>query len=194
MSIKEEKAALRKRCAVLRDGIDAESKRRMDERICAAVASLAVFRFAQAVLLYHPIRSEVNVLPLLDAALAQGKEVYLPLCDKEVSGKMTFRRVGDRSELVPGAFGVMEPREDAAQFVCDDKRTLCVIPALAFSRDGYRLGYGKGYYDRFLGGYSGSTVGVQYSDLLLPQVPRNRFDLQVDLVVTEKGVRMTREI
>ncbi|MBE6639356.1 MAG: 5-formyltetrahydrofolate cyclo-ligase [Ruminococcaceae bacterium] len=194
MGVKEEKAALRKECAALRDALPLAERERRNKKICSLCASLAVFRFAQAVLLYHPIRSEVDVRPLLEMALAEEKEVYLPLCDKEISGKMQFHRVFSPDELHVGAFGVMEPDENAPLWQDDEKRAVCLIPALAYGKNGHRLGYGKGYYDRFVSTFKGTGIGLTYSELLLPFVPHNRFDLRVDLVITEKGVFLTREV
>lgn len=194
MSVKEDKILLRRRCAEIRNGIDQEEKAKRDERICALCASLATFRFADAVLLYHPIRSEVDVRPLLRLSLSMGKQVYLPLCDKTQPGKMDFHRITSEEELTPGSFGVMEPSEAAPLWQNEEgTRAVCIIPALAYGRDGRRLGYGKGYYDRFFGQFEGTGIGVTYSELILSDLPYNRFDLKADLIVSEKGVSVTRE-
>ena len=194
MNVKEEKAALRLECSRIRNAIASQEKEAMDGKICRHLASLAVFRYAKKLLLYHPIRSEVNVLPLMQTALSMGKEVYFPLCDPIKEGIMTFHRVFSFDELSKGSFSVLEPSEQAPLYVDDSSFSVCVIPALAYDRQGYRLGYGKGYYDRFLADFSGTRIGVGYQELLLPQVPHNRFDLKADLIVTEKGVCITSEI
>ena len=67
------------------------------------------------------------------------------------------------------------------------------MPGLVYDKAGYRLGYGKGFYDRYLSHFSGCTLGVVYSDYILPTVPRGRFDVSVDILLTEKGVKMTGE-
>ncbi len=194
MRIKEEKALLRRSCARRRDGIDPMERQARDEKIVAFCQSLAVFRYAEKVLCYHPIRSEVDMSFLMEAALAAGKEVYLPLVHKEEEGKMTFHRILSFDDLEKGSFGVMEPKATLPLWQEDARSAVCFIPALAYAKDGYRLGYGKGYYDRFLSHFSGSKVGLTYSELFLACVPHNRFDCRADLVVTEKGVNITREI
>lgn len=194
MNVKEEKAKLRLQCAAIRNGIESKDKAQMDEKICKNLSGLAVFRYAQKVLLYHPIRSEVDVLPLMQMALNAGKEVYFPLCDPVQSGKMTFHRVNSLSQLVKGSFSVPEPDCGMPLYENDTALAVCIIPALAFDKEGYRLGYGKGYYDRFLSDFTGTRIGVGYQALVLPTVPHNRFDLKTDLIVTEKGVRITSEI
>ncbi len=194
MHIKEEKAALRRALTEKRNGIDLVQKRARDEKISSACLSLAVFRYAEKVLCYHPIRSEADLRPVMEGALALGKQVYLPRVHKDEAGIMTFHRISSFSDLEKGSFGVSEPREDLTVWEEDGRGAVCFIPAIAYARDGYRLGYGKGYYDRFLAGFSGSKVGVTYTELFLDSLPHDRFDQRADLVVTEKGVYLTREI
>ena len=194
MGIKEEKVLLRRDCVAVRDGIDPAERKARDERIAVLCQSLAVFRFAEKVLCYHPIRSEANLCTVMEAALAMGKELYLPLVKKGEEGKMSFHRILSFDDLEKGSFGVMEPSSALPVWKEDGRSAVCFIPALAYAKDGYRLGYGKGYYDRFLSAFSGSKVGVTYSELFLECVPHNRFDCRADLVVTEKGVNITREI
>lgn len=185
---------LRRICAERRDGINPAERMARDEKIVSFCRSLAVFRYAEKVLCYHPIRSEVNPHALIEVALLAGKEVYLPLVHKGEEGKMTFHRVLSFDDLEKGSFGVMEPKAELPLYKEDGRGAVCFIPALAYAKDGYRLGYGKGYYDRFLSTFSGSKVGLAYSELFLECVPHNRFDCRADLVVTEKGVHITREI
>lgn len=194
MHIKEQKAALRRDLTEIRNGIDFEQRRARDARICTLCQSLAVFRYAEKVLCYHPIRSEADLRPLMECALSSGKELYLPLVHKDEAGIMTFHRISSFSDLEKGSFGVMEPKKELPTWEEDGESAVCFIPALAYGRDGYRLGYGKGYYDRFLAAFSGSKVGVTYTELFLSEVPHNRFDCRADIVVTEKGVYLTREI
>ena len=194
MRVKEEKIALRKRLMALRDAIPLPQKAEWDKKICLLVSSLAVFRFAEVVLIYHPIRSEVDVRPLMQAAIADGKEVYLPLCDKVEAGKMQFYRITDESQLSVGSFGVREPDGTTELYTLSEKRAVCIVPGLAYDKNGYRLGYGKGYYDRFMQNFTGDSIAVSYSDLIVSQIPHNRFDMRASIVVSEKGVSVHNEI
>ena len=94
-------------------------------------------------------------------------------------------------ELTPGIFGSPEPSETALR-VSDTELSrpdaFALIPALAYDREGYRLGYGKGDYDRFLSGFGGTSAGIFYSDLLFNQLPRGFFDRKVSLLVSDRGV------
>ena len=194
MNVKEEKTALRRQCALVRDGIDVDQRKQYDRKIVASCLSLAVFRYADKVLCYHPIRSEVDLRPLIEGALSLGKEVYLPLVHANEKGRMTFHRVRGEEDLVKGSFGVMEPRADLPLYEEDGRSAVAFLPGLAYDKNGMRLGYGKGYYDRFLSSFQGTAIGVCHSALILAAVPHNRYDLRADLVVSEKGVILTREI
>lgn len=188
--IKKEKDALREKYGELRRSLDPEIKAKRDAAICAAATSLVSFRHADTVLLFAPKADEIDIRAIAQEAWARGKEVAFPLCDPE-NRNMTYHIVSSFDELRPGTYGIMEPSPDSPIF--DENRpAVCFIPALLFDAEGYRVGYGKGYYDRFLHRFTGSKIGLVYSDFLLSRVPRGRFDLSVDIMVTEKGVRVSK--
>ncbi len=186
----ENKRELRKSCSFLRDSMNPLQKEEADRAICRRILALSCYRFAPSVLLYYPIKSEINILPVIEDALKRGKTVALPLCEKE-PGVMTFRKITSLAELAAGTFGVPEPSEDAPalQKELTDPKSFIIVPALAFDKSGYRLGYGKGYYDRFLGGFKGTSAGVVYQNLIFKQLPKGFFDRRVQLLVSEGGVK-----
>ena len=108
---------------------------------------------------------------------------------------MSYRAVSSLDELSPAAYGIPEPPEDAPVYdpAKDSGSAICFVPGLVYDRMGYRVGYGKGFYDRYLSAFSGCKIGVVYSDYILKSVPRGRFDVKVDILLTEKGVKMTSE-
>jgi 5-formyltetrahydrofolate cyclo-ligase len=192
-SLKNEKNELRRQYTQIRDSMTPKEKQEADSRIIRLFTSLSSYRFASLVLLYAPIKSEIDITPVLEMALKDGKKVALPLCEKE-PGVMTFRLITDPSDLVPGSFGVMEPRADAP--LCTKEMlkatdAIVAVPALAFDKKGFRLGYGKGYYDRFLADFGGVSVGLVYRRLLLNNLPRGFYDRRVDLLISESGVTLT---
>lgn len=193
LQIREEKDILRVRYKKLRGEMSAELKKYRDARICRAAEGLVSFRYADCVLMYCPSFGEIDVQPIAAAALERGKRVAYPRCDKSTC-TMTYHYVSCTDELYPNAYGIPEPSADAPVYDPDfDGTAVCYVPGLAFDEKGYRLGYGKGYYDRFLSGFDGYSVGVVYSDYILKSVPRGRYDMRVDILLTEKGVRMTDE-
>ena len=109
--------------------------------------------------------------------------------------EMSHCIVQSLDELKTGAYGILEPPEDAPVYEPekDTGAAVCFVPGLVYDKAGYRLGYGKGFYDRYLSAFSGCTIGVVYSDYILPVVPRGRFDVSVDILLTEKGVKITKD-
>ena len=183
--VKKEKAALRRELLARRDALPgrAEKSRAIQSRVLA----LPEYQRARRVLLYLSKGSEVDTWPLLDCALAQGKEVYAPRC-LERPGEMAFYRVSSREDLQAGAFGLLEPIPGRCPPLERGQGDLCLVPGLAFDREGYRLGYGKGYYDRFLTSHPVETVGLCFGDLVVPRLPHSPLDRRVSALVTEAGV------
>jgi len=125
--------------------------------------------------------------PLLES----GKQVAFPLCNVQ-NHTMEFYLVNSLDDLQEnGAFGTPEPKEHCEMFSKKQPAgsIVCVVPTIVYDPKGYRLGYGKGFYDRYLSDCPCTKVGMVYSDFMVKQVPRGRFDLSVDVLVTEKGVK-----
>jgi 5-formyltetrahydrofolate cyclo-ligase len=189
--IKEEKNALRKIYAEKRENIDWEKKQKLDKKIVDRFMTLATYRYAHTLLMYYPLKNEIDIRELIEKALAAGKRVALPRCEANTS-TMHFHYISSLDELVPGRFGIMEPSTDAELFTLDSLCGPCtvIIPALAYDKSGYRLGYGKGFYDRYFSTPAVSSVGLIYSDFLVDKLPHGRYDIAVDLLVSEKEVKI----
>ncbi|MBQ8840771.1 MAG: 5-formyltetrahydrofolate cyclo-ligase [Clostridia bacterium] len=188
--IKREKDIIRKDCSEKRNAMTPEERMEKDARVCKTIESLVSFRHADIILLYAPIKSEIDILPIFNLAKAKGKRVAFPKCNTE-ERTMKFHFVDSLDELAPLAYGIREPSENAP--VYDPEKTqgvaICLVPGLAFDAYGYRLGYGKGYYDKFMNNFSGSSIGIVYSSLILPNLPRGRYDKHCDVLVTENGIK-----
>ncbi len=194
--IKKQKDDIREEYKERRRQMPADEKFRRDEAICKAAEGLVSFRYAEYVLLYAATADEIDVSAIAKAAFAKGKKVLFPRCDRK-SHTMTYHEVKSLDELVDDGtgFGILEPPETNPVYDAEHETAgaVCFVPGLVYDRAGYRLGYGKGFYDRYLSAFSGCTIGVVYSDYILPEVPRGRFDVTVDILLTEKGVRVTKD-
>lgn len=186
LDIKERKNILRAEFKARRALMPADKKAMYDAAICERISSLPCFHDAESILLYSPVKGEIDLSLLAKSALDTGKKVAYPLCNKD-DLTMTFRYVRSLSELVRGSYSIPEPPADAPTFLPDTK-ALCVVPALAFDELGFRLGYGKGYYDRFLESFGGATVGAVYSELLCELLPRGYYDIAVQTIITERRI------
>ena len=172
-----------------RNGMQQDERKAFDDKICERFMALVTYRYADALLMYSPLGHEINVNRIALHALATGKTVAFPRCDTTGS-TMQYHIVESLNQLERGAYGISEPPEHLPVFdVKSTEKAVCLIPALVYDKCGYRLGYGKGYYDRYLAEFNGAKVGLVYNDFIVPNVPRGRYDLAVDVLVTEKGVK-----
>ena len=187
-SIRDAKNALRKQYKLLRGEILPKLKEQLDREICSLTTALACFRYAKTILMYAPTGSEINILPIAKLAFESKKAVAFPICNPE-SCTMDFKLVRSLDELSEGQYSILEPSRDAPS-VTDFSHSICIVPGLIFDNDGYRIGYGKGYYDRFLNNYNETTLGLVYSDFIVDTLPRGRFDHSVDILVSERGVKV----
>lgn len=192
-TIKKEKDEIRKKYVALRNSIDPKVKACRDAKICKFATALAGYRYADCVLMYAPTGSEPDVMAIAKDALEKGKKVAFPRCNTE-RRTMKYHFITSLDELVPDSYGIREPSGDLP--IYDPKSrdgAICFVPALVYDRRGYRLGYGKGFYDRYLSAFKGNTVGIVYSDFIIPRVPIGRFDVMLKILLTEKGVTVTGE-
>ncbi len=180
-----DKKALRAEYRRLRDEIPTEEKASMDQSICRLISQTPEFQKAETVLLYYPIKGEIDLLPLVALCRRSGKEVGFPISKED--GTLAFRSLAKGERLTTGAYGIPEPSEESKPSTINEK-TLCILPGLSFDKSGNRLGYGKGYYDRFLEHFPGMTLGAAYSKALAEELPTDAHDRPVDTVVCENGV------
>ncbi len=185
--IRPYKQRLRMECKEKRILLSASEKARLDHKITNKLCNLWQYREAKTVLCYVSTDIEVDTFELLRRALDEGKTVAVPRCI-DGTREMDFYGITDFSQLSSGAFGVLEPDPARCEKLFDLSSGLCIIPALAYDRSGYRLGYGKGYYDRFLSRFSGETVGLVYASCLYERLPHGKFDRCAERVVTENQV------
>ena len=159
-----------------------------DAAIASRVLESSAYRQANVLLGYAALPEEIQTDGILCRALAEGKVLYLPRCLDD-DGHMAFYRVQALEELESGSFGVREPALTAPTYNMDlDGQALCLVPGLCFDGKGYRLGYGKGYYDRFLATFRGVTLGLCYDDFLQECLPAGAYDLPVQQMATESRV------
>lgn len=189
-NIRDLKNRLRADVRASREALSKEQKDSLDRAICKQFLSLASFRFSEVLLAYYPLDDEINVLPLIKEALALGKKVALPRCRE--NNLMDFYYITSLDDVESGAFGIYEPRASCELY--DPTATspaIMLIPALTYDTLGYRLGYGRGFYDRYVNRFGGTKAGLCYRAFLKNSpLPRGRFDMAVDYIVTEKGVKL----
>lgn len=187
IDIRKYKIELRAARKAYRRALNSAEKQHMDAEIARRVRLLYQYRCAQVVMVYVSTPIEVDTYKIIANAFADGKRVAVPRCIPETR-KMEFHYITSMDELEPGNFGVLEPPE-TNEIVTDFTRALMLVPGFIFDVYGYRLGYGKGYYDRYMSRYNGAAVGLCYVAELRRRMFHGRFDRTVETVVTDKCIR-----
>lgn len=137
------------------------------------------YRSAKTIYGYLPYNQEVRTVPMLEQALRDGKRVAVP---KVFGDRMKFIYLEDLSQVGPGYAGIPEPVADGP--VAADPTALVLMPGLAFDEMGHRMGYGGGFYDKFLAEEPNHpTVALCYEFQMVPRVPAEEYDIPVDLVL-----------
>lgn len=181
MRVKEaaRRAVLQKRDSLSYFDINSKS-----ESIQKRIIRSAEFRNSHAVGVYYPVGSEVRTQRILDIAMKSSRVVALPRTEGD---NIRFYRISSKTKLVRGKFGIKEPRGSSSSCVSENI-DLLLVPGILFDINGYRIGYGYGYYDRFIAirRSSISVIGLAYELQVREKIPRSEGDQKVDVLVTEK--------
>lgn len=188
MDIKSEKTELRKATKQGRSKIEGGVKAELDAEIQSRVLTLREYMQTDILFTYVSKGIEISTRELIFAAWANGKKVAVPRCIPD-SNEMEFYIIKSPDDLCEGSYGLLEPIPERCEKVTDHSHGVCIVPGLSFDAEGYRLGYGKGYYDRFLKGFSGTSVGLCYSSYVKFKLPRGEYDMSVDIIATERYLR-----
>lgn len=184
MELIQEKALLRQQLKERRAALDPALAAKWDECIARHVLGSDFFAQADCVFLYVSVGGEVDTRIIMNAAFEKGKAVAVPRCGAK--GEMGFFSICGSGDLASGAYGIPEPLA-VCQKVSPTARSLCLVPALAFDRRGGRIGYGGGYYDRFLAAFPGTAAGLVRTAFLADCLPAGPFDQRVNYLVTQDG-------
>ncbi len=130
---------------------------------------------------------EVNTKPLIEKAWEQGKRVAVPKCLTSTK-KMDFRIINSFDQVEVVFFGLSEPVVERTEKVNPNELDLILVPGLVYSKEGYRIGFGGGYYDRFLAQFELKTVSLAFNEQVVSSIPIEQFDLPVNKLITEDGV------
>lgn len=132
---------------------------------------------------------EVDTYQMIRKAWEEGKRVVIPKCLPKTK-EMVFRTLTQFNQLESVYYGLLEPIEELTHEVSANEIDLLIVPGLAFSMDGYRVGFGGGYYDRYLTGYKGHTLSLAFPQQLIEELPVEGHDLPVEkIITTNKGTK-----
>ncbi len=185
-NIREQKQFLRRKIVQILSRISKEELKRRSKDVCGKIKSLPVYKKAKTIAGYYPLAEEVDIREVLLQAIGEGKSVGLPVVNQQ-SGDLKFYRIKGLDNLVYGPWGIKQPDVNAAELMDLKQVDLILVPGLAFDEQGWRLGRGKGYYDRLLKRIKKPTVklGICFAFQLQKGLPKEpQFDEPVNIVVS----------
>ena len=149
------------------------------EKLCELFLASEAYKNASTIYGYLPYNQEVRTTPMLEQALREGKRIAVPKC---YGAEMKFIYLDDLTKVEKGYANIPEPIEDGP--IADDPTALVLMPGMAFDREGHRIGYGGGFYDKFLAQEPNHpTVALCYDFQMLPHLETEEYDIPVDLVL-----------
>ena len=174
-----EKRSLRNLLLERRDNTSFDLMKIASEKIQKKIKKINGFRNAQKIGAYFPIGSEILTQDIIQELLSDGKEVFLP---KVIGEKMEFRKITNFSSLEKGSFDIMEPKEDCP---VDNNLDVILVPTVGISPAGVRVGYGHGFYDKFLAEHNTTTISLTMEKQIIKSIPKSEHDITIDWIVTE---------
>jgi 5-formyltetrahydrofolate cyclo-ligase len=181
--IADQKRQLRCTSRRIRNKLGKAARQQASLSICTWIESWPIFQQSFVILTYMPIPGEVDLTTLL--VRQPQKQWVIPRIIPEENHRMVLHRY-EAGRLTHHPFGMDEPSPDSPVVPASEVQ-VALVPGLTFDRHGMRLGYGGGYFDRFLRDFQGISVGVVFRDLLLNQLPCGNLDMPVNWIVTEEG-------
>ena len=186
MEDNSEKTSLRNLLLEKRDSTSFDLLKIGSEKIQKRLRKIHAFKNAQKIGAYYPIGSEVLTQDIIQELLSNSKEVFLP---KVIGNRMEFRKITDFSSLEKGSFDIMEPKDDCKQ---DNTLDVILVPTVAITPKGIRLGYGHGFYDRFLAENKITTISLTLEKQIVKNIPTDEHDKTIDWIVTEDKIVQTQ--
>ena len=195
--LRRQKNEIRDELLERRHNVPREKRGEWDKKISNVFLNSISYRYCDIILVYVSVKDEISTEAIIEHALANKKIVACPVSDTS-DHTLTFKTIHSTSELLIGSFNIPEPpptnpdfRELLRSGIPNGKKSplaICVIPCLSYDAEGYRMGYGKGYYDRFLPAFEGTKIGLCYSGFKSTKLPKGKYDVKLDMFITERGV------
>lgn len=171
------KEFLRKKYKEKRDNI--KNKVTKDNLIYQKVINNKDILFSKTLLIYISINSEVDTIKIINYFL-NTKNIAVP---KVIDNNMYFCYITNLNDLTPGKYNIPEPTNE--NIVTDFDNAICIVPGICYDKENYRVGYGKGYYDRFLSKNKIKTIGLCYKECMIEKIDNDKYDYKIDEVITE---------
>jgi len=181
---------LRKRLLNKRNLLSKRSILEKSNRIADKLIKFDKYQQSEKIMLYIATKTEVQTQRIIESAQKDNKNIYIPLIIKEQHDLIPSLVIDFEKEIALGNLGIYQPKEDFHRFFPPSTLDLVIVPGIAFTQQGHRLGRGGGYYDRFLKKLSRQaySVGLAFEMQIIEEIPLEESDMPVDFIITEKRI------
>ena len=185
MPLNTEKAALRKHLLEKRDSMSFDIMEIHTQKILSKLEKIKPFSEAKSIGCYYSIGSEVKTNDIIKLLLEREKIVSLP---KVTDTTMIFRKIDDLAKLEQGSFDISEPKESCP---IEENHDVILVPCIGLDNNGNRIGYGYGFYDKYLRKNDSVKIALTYSKQIVKTIPTSEYDVKMDWIVTESDIIKT---
>lgn len=184
------KDTIRREMTLLRNQLAKEEVDSLSRKIISTLIKLPEFKKSEKIMLYLSFGNEVDTFKLIELCKKENKKIIVPYCKKEGRQIIPTEIEDINNDLIRSKFGYLEPKKEVLKPVNPEEIDLIILPGIAFDRRCYRISYGGGYYDRFLGklDFAVPTIGLAYDFQIVDIAPIEPHDIPVDYVITEKRI------
>ncbi|SKA73609.1 5-formyltetrahydrofolate cyclo-ligase [Clostridium sp. USBA 49] len=191
--INEIKKSIREEMIKHRDSLSIDIKEKWDENIFNNFINSKFYKYSNTIFSFVSFKSEVDTHKIIKYALNDGKTIYVPKV-KSKQKEMEIFKIEGFNDLKKGYFGILEPVE-GCKTACRDNIDLILMPGLAFDKYGGRIGYGAGFYDRFLSSIKKdiNKIALAYKFQVIDKVPEDKNDIRIDGIITEEDIILTNK-
>jgi len=178
-----DKQTIRKKYLEIRKNIN--NKELKSSVIFNQIINAKEYQNAKVIAMYKNLKSEVSTDALIDYSLNVGKIIALP---RVTNDSLSFYKITNDSKLIKSNFGVQEPISNDNDYIYPDNIDLIIIPGVCFDKNKNRLGFGKGYYDKYLENTKIKRIGICFTEQLVDEIPITENDIKMDLIITDKEI------
>lgn len=157
-----------------------KNKEELDNRIFNKIIESKEYKQANLILIYVSLKDEVDTFKLIEHSLKIGKRVAVPKCEGD---NIVFYNINTLSDLQGGSFRILEPKTN--EVISNFSDSICIIPGVAFDKKNNRIGYGRGFYDRFLEKYDGTKIGLTYAECICDRIDDEINDIKMDILISD---------
>ncbi|MCT4594552.1 MAG: 5-formyltetrahydrofolate cyclo-ligase [Anaeromicrobium sp.] len=184
------KKLIRKDLLEMRRNLTKSEVESKSHKIFTSLCNMDLFKNSKSIMIYMDFRNEVQTNEIINHMLKQDKRPIIPISIPSTKTLILSQLKNPKEDLTEGTYGVLEPREDSIRPFNPNNLDLILVPGVAFDPFGYRVGYGAGYYDRFLSSLKEkvSTIGLSFDLQIIEKVPIDEFDQKLDYILTESKI------